>query len=431
MARRTLALGAWIGLAGLLLSGPVALHDGALGRPPRSRAQAQAQAQAQARAQAARGLAARYGAARETAERHAAAAAARAAALSAASVGAASEAQRTERNAAGAAERVLALAVLREQAQRALDADARALAPLVPVATRLSLYPAETLLAAPLAPGDAVTGLMVLRGMAAELERRARDVRDNQARLEGLAGRLTAEQARLLVLQRRQSEQQAAIAARAEAAAAVQRASDAAADQATRLAADAAARAATLGDAVARIEAAEQAAQARFARQAAVAEAARQPDAARTLRREAASVAPSAWPGLVPGAGADAPVAGRLAQGFGQPGLAGASTGLVYASDPLATVTAPCASRVDFAGPFRSYGRMLILDCGREYRFVLAGLDRLDVAVGQALARGAPVGRMAAWPDHPGGGAGRPSLYVQLRHADATIDPDRFLRGGR
>ncbi len=115
-------------------------------------------------------------------------------------------------------------------------------------------------------------------------------------------------------------------------------------------------------------------------------------------------------------------MAGRLAQGFGQPGDAGASTGLTYASDPLATVTAPCTGRVDFAGPFRSYGRMLILDCGRDYRFVLAGLDRLDVAVGQALARGAPVGRMAA---------DRPSLYVQLRHADATIDPARFLRDGR
>ena len=92
------------------------------------------------------------------------------------------------------------------------------------------------------------------------------------------------------------------------------------------------------------------------------------------------------------------------------------------------TVTAPCAGRIDFAGPFRSYGRMLILDCGRDYRYVLAGLDRLDVATGQALARGAAVGQMPSWG---GSGGGRPSLYVQLRHGDALIDPGRFLQQPR
>ena len=88
---------------------------------------------------------------------------------------------------------------------------------------------------------------------------------------------------------------------------------------------------------------------------------------------------------------------------------------------------------------------MLILDCGRDYRYVLAGLDRLDVAAGQTLARGAAVGRMPSWNDGPGGdrpglpggdrpslpGGNRPSLYVQLRHGDATIDPGRFLQQPR
>ncbi len=393
----------WSCVVGMLL----AAGQAAQGRPT------------QAQVQAARSLAGRYGAERDAALRRAAAAAAHAATLSAAGVQAATEAQRTERTAADATGRVTALAAERERARLALDADARALAPLLPVAMRLSLYPAETLLASPLAPDDATGGLIVLHGLAAELERRGRAIRDQQDRLDALAGRLAVEQARLLALQRRQAEQQAAIAARADAAAATQRASGAAADQAARLAADAAARADTLGDAVARIEAAQRAAQDRFERQAAAAEAARRPEAARTARQGAASLAVAVGPGVTAGG---APVAGRLAQGFGQPGAAGASTGLTYASDPLATVTAPCTGRVDFAGPFRSYGHMLILDCGRDYRFVLAGLDRLDIAVGQALARGAPVGRMAG---------DRPSLYVQLRHADATIDPARFLRAGR
>ena len=402
-------------LSSLAIVAPLLLaNPDAQGRPSRPTA---------TQALAARSLAARARAERDVALRRAAVAAARAVALSAATVQAASEVRQTERNAAGAAERVQALAADQEAARQALDAGSRALAPLLPVVTRLSLYPAETLLAAPLDPDDAVTGLIVLRGLSRDLERSAREVRDRQARLATLAGQLTAEQQRLLALQRRQSEQQAEIAARAEAAAAVQRASGAAADQAARLAADAAARATTLGDAVARIEAAEHAAQARFEQQAAAAEAARQPDSARAARQGAVSLEMPAGPGLSSASAGDAPVAGRLAQGFGQPTESGTSTGLTYATASLATVTAPCAGRVDFAGPFRSYGRMLILDCGHEYRFVLAGLDRLDVAVGQRLAHGAPVGRMAD--------AGRPSLYVQLRHADVTIDPGRFLRGSR
>ncbi len=190
------------------------------------------------------------------------------------------------------------------------------------------------------------------------------------------------------------------------------------------------ARAATLGDAVTRIEAAEQAAQARFEQQAEAAEAARQPEAAQQARDSAASLAVPAGPGLQQGAApGNAPVAGRIVQAFGSHGDAGAASGVTYAPPSLATVTAPCAGRIDFAGSFRSYGRMLILDCGRDYRFVLAGLDRLDVTGGQNLARGAAVGRMPAWSD--GSGMGRPSLYVQLRHGDATIDPGRFLQQPR
>lgn len=409
----------------------------------RQRLQAQRQGLA-TRGQAARSLAARSRERLDAARRQASADAVRAAALSAATVEAASRVQDTERSAAGAAERTRSLAAQQEAARQALQADADAMAPLLPVIERLSLYPAETLLAAPAGPDDAVAGLMVLRGLGAELERRAQAVRDEQARLAGLGDRLGDEQARLAALRRHQAEQQAQIAARAEAAQAAQRASGAAADRAARDAADAATRATTLDEAVTRIETAEQAAQARFQQEAAEAEAARRPEVARKARASAASLAVPAGPGLqaatdaapgrqgAPDAGSGAAsgtvlVVGRVARAFGERTDAGPAAGVTYAPPSLATVTAPCAGRVDFAGPFRSYGRMMILDCGREYRFVLAGLDRLDVAVGQRLARGAAVGRMPAWVDP----ASRPSLYVQLRHGDATIDPERFLQHPR
>ncbi len=387
---------------------------------------------------AARVEAARSGAKLVAARRRAATDAARATALSQATVAAAARVQDTERDTAHVAEQTQALVVQQEEARQALQDAERALEAVLPVAVRLSLFPSETLLATQRSADDSLAGLMVLRGLGSALEREARSVRDAQERLAATGTALGSEQARLVALQQRQAGQQARLALQAQAAQATQRASMARAEQAAQVAADAVARAATLGDAVTRVEAAERAAQARFEQQAEAAEAARQPDAAQRARDNAASLLVPAGPGLQQGAGPEAalghapggaPVAGRIAQAFGSRGDAGPASGVTYAPPSLATVTAPCAGRIEFAGPFRSYGRMLILNCGRDYRFVLAGLDRLDVSGGQNLARGAVVGRMPGWSG--GSGQGRPSLYMQLRHGDATIDPRRFLQGPR
>jgi septal ring factor EnvC (AmiA/AmiB activator) len=83
-------------------------------------------------------------------------------------------------------------------------------------------------------------------------------------------------------------------------------------------------------------------------------------------------------------------------------------------------VTAPCTGRVAFAAPFRSYGRLMIVECGRGYDFVLAGLDRLDAPVGHAVRRGEAVGRMPL-------GAGKPGLYLELRLDGRPVDPAPFL----
>ncbi len=431
--------------AGLLALGPAA--EPARARPPhRGRPPAAASAPARAgrhldtrfqalrtalatRDRAAHAEAARSGARLEAARRRAAADAARAAALSRATVAAAARVQDTERDAVAAADRTHGLAVQQDEARRALANAQHALEAMLPMALRLSQFPSETLLAAPGSVDDSLAGLMVLRGLGGALEQRARTVRAAQARLAAAGTVLGSEQTRLAVLQQRQADQQAQLAAQAQAARLTQRASLARAEQAAHAAADAVARAATLGDAVAQVEAAERAAQRRFEQEAEAAEAARQPEAAQQARDKAATLAVPAGPGLQGGAApGSAPVAGRIVQAFGSRTDAGAAAGITYAPPALATVTAPCAGRIDFAGAFRSYGRMLIMDCGREYRFVLAGLDRLDVASGQTLARGTAVGRMPAWS---GSDAGRPSLYVQLRHGDATIDPGRFLQGPR
>ncbi|MBR0647982.1 murein hydrolase activator EnvC family protein, partial [Plastoroseomonas hellenica] len=116
------------------------------------------------------------------------------------------------------------------------------------------------------------------------------------------------------------------------------------------------------------------------------------------------------------------PVAGRIARDFGDATDAGPARGVTISAPPGARVVSPCAGRAVFSGPFRSYGQLLIVDCGEGNHVVLAGFDRLDAATGARLLPGEPVGVMG-----DGGSAGRPSLYLELRRNGHPADPRPWL----
>jgi septal ring factor EnvC (AmiA/AmiB activator) len=122
------------------------------------------------------------------------------------------------------------------------------------------------------------------------------------------------------------------------------------------------------------------------------------------------------------------PVAGPVLRTWGSPAEDGPATGITFGSAPGAFVSSPCAGRVAFAAPFRSYGRLLIIECAGGDDVVLAGLERLDAPLGRAVRAGEPVGRM---PDYdPGKTRGRPGLYMELRSAGLgqPQDPVPFLK---
>ncbi|MBY0333931.1 MAG: peptidoglycan DD-metalloendopeptidase family protein [Acetobacteraceae bacterium] len=119
------------------------------------------------------------------------------------------------------------------------------------------------------------------------------------------------------------------------------------------------------------------------------------------------------------------PVAGQLLRGFGAAEEGGGTArGLTWQATPGARVVSPCAGRVAFAAPFRSYGQLVILDCGEGQHFVLAGLGRLDVAAGQRVLAGEPVGQLAVEA-----GRARPTLYGELRLRGQPVDPGPWLSG--
>lgn len=120
------------------------------------------------------------------------------------------------------------------------------------------------------------------------------------------------------------------------------------------------------------------------------------------------------------------PAQGRRLKRFGDPGAAGSTLkGMSLQTRPEARITAPADGWVVYAGEFRSYGQLLIINAGGGYHILLAGMSRIDVSLGQFVLAGEPIAEMGdpAVPG-PGGESSRPVLYVEFRKDGRPIDPD-------
>ncbi len=399
--------------------------------PPRTAREADAARREMRQAEQAR--AAQLAAQREAASR-ASAAAAEQEKLARDRVAAAARLRQAELATQAAADRMAALARRRQEAEAQLNARAADSAPLLPLMERLSEYPAETMLAVPAAPDDALRGVLVLQGIAREAEAQAAAIRREQAEVEAATAALHAEAPRLAAAEAAQAGEASALDRQIAAAQASRRSAEDEAARAARRAASLAAQAGTLKAAIAAIEAEQRAADVR-GRAAARAEAGR----ADRARREAArhgGPPPLRTPAIAsfarltaPARGAlRPPVVGTLVRAFGAATDGGPSNGASYQTPPNARVVSPCGGRVVFAAPFRSYGQLLIVDCGGGMHVVLAGMNRLDAAVGDPVQAGEPVGAMPSW--EPGGGSSRPALYLELRRGGQAVNPGPWF-GGR
>ena len=116
------------------------------------------------------------------------------------------------------------------------------------------------------------------------------------------------------------------------------------------------------------------------------------------------------------------PAVGRIVGQYGQrtgPGMT--RKGLLLRTVDGAQVIAPYGGRVVYAGPFRGYGLLLIIEHGAGYHTLLAGMARVDVAIGQWVVAGEPVATMGAATSEP------PELYVELRRNGQPINPLPWL----
>ncbi|WP_312002504.1 murein hydrolase activator EnvC family protein [Bradyrhizobium hereditatis] len=120
------------------------------------------------------------------------------------------------------------------------------------------------------------------------------------------------------------------------------------------------------------------------------------------------------------------PVNGRKIRDFGgSDGAGGVEKGISLATRPGAQVTTPCDGWVVYAGPFRSYGQLLILNAGGGYHVLIAGMERISVNIGQFVLTGEPVATMGTTSQVASilaTTASQPVLYVEFRKDGTPID---------
>ncbi|MCF3630129.1 peptidoglycan DD-metalloendopeptidase family protein [Thalassospiraceae bacterium LMO-SO8] len=311
-----------------------------------------------------------------------------------------------------------------------LGANRSQLAGVLVALQKMVQFPPEALLAMPSSPDDLVRSAILLRAVVPEIDRRATRIRldlqsladtrektaDERLNLNSAAqdlDRQRAEIRQLMADRRRLLDKTLAEERRA-------------AERVARLAA----KAENLRDLMARLEEQREADERAAARAEAEAKTKANANAKEQADREraeaqrqarAATVSPSvsitSRRGRLP-----LPVIGDLIGRYGENLPTGLSRkGIDIAARGGAQVIATYDGKIAFAGKFRGYGQLLIIDHGDGYHTLLAGMARIDMTVGQHVSTGEPVGLMGA------DGGDRPVLYVELRRKGQPINPLPWL----
>jgi murein hydrolase activator len=128
------------------------------------------------------------------------------------------------------------------------------------------------------------------------------------------------------------------------------------------------------------------------------------------------------------------PAQGRRAIAFGErTQYGGQSKGIVIETRGGAQIVSPSDGWIVYAGEFRSYGQLLIINAGDGYHILLAGLSQIDVQPGQFVLAAEPVGTMGGATRQVSTAApvGSPVLYIEFRKDGRPIDPDPWWASGQ
>lgn len=121
------------------------------------------------------------------------------------------------------------------------------------------------------------------------------------------------------------------------------------------------------------------------------------------------------------------PVAGDVLRLFGEDdGTGHAAKEIAVATKAGMVVTAPSDGWVVYAGAFRSYGYMVIMNVGDGFLVVMTGMDAVGAQQGQFVVAGEPLGKMGDKKIASAAGlhleTDRPTLYIEFRKDGKSVD---------
>jgi murein hydrolase activator len=144
-------------------------------------------------------------------------------------------------------------------------------------------------------------------------------------------------------------------------------------------------------------------------------------------KRQAAqrNIPPPAPPPAIPADGkspAGWPAAGVITIHYGENDLYGApSQGIKIRTRSAALVTTPLSGTVRYAGEFKNYGQLVIIEHNNGWHSLIAGLHQINALVGQTLQSGEPVGHMSRQKKQP-------VLYYELRYNGKPVNPAKRIK---
>lgn len=349
---------------------------------------------------------------------------------------AAAAAQDTEEELSGLEDRLAELRRREVRLKEELGSRETQMVSVLTAVERMALRPPQAVVVQPVPPEDVVRTAILLRAALPELKGRAQALRDELAELATVRADIAARRQEIATAASRLDDQRAKLSALVEEKARLRDRTEAEKKAAARKAAALAEDASSLRDLLARLEEERKKREAEAKRLAALAvakpdrpapavEPGKKPDAPAAQAphvetKPQVAALPPARPledmrGAMP-----MPARGRLVTRYGAPDdVGGSSKGIVVETRPAAQVVAPGDGTVAFAGPFRGYGQLLIIEHGGGYHVLLSGMGRIDAAVGQRVLAGEPVGTMTQ--------SGSPTLYVELRRDGQPINPLPWL----
>lgn len=292
-----------------------------------------------------------------------------------------------------------------------LERDYGSISELILALQRIRRVPTETLILRPGAPLQTAQSAMLLQGILPAINTRVEAVSADLNHLHELSTALDADHAAAkktsATLAKKQADLKTMLARRE----ALYRQSQSDYKEQTETVTRIAAEAKNLQELMAKIEKAE-----RDARTAAASKTENKKPP-RVLRKDEKSL-PSAGEGRMP-------ASGTILARFGQPDHIGAkSEGIKIQTRSGAVISAPMGGIVRFAGTFKNYGNMVIIEHQKGYHSLVAGMSKIDTVVGRRLNAGEPVGSMSS-----GSGDSSRTLYYELRHNGKPVDPSRKIPG--